>query len=313
MLSYKLPRKARPDHVPHWQLSLDNFVTAIKRLKNTPEAKELTSHRSEIYDETRPIASWTGSKDIDHAWQMYSTIWPYGHKLAAGIRARLAPELHKLHGQLALAVQERPAMVPGRLDMQAAILDNRPEHFVRDTYDNDTAAGDTECASIYINIGYAFNIDIPRLLKFSITLCEIINSLEQLNLVKFRIVLVYVVNQNYHESPILIEIVLKDYLNDVNYNMLMNSIAAPFFMRRFVFLLMESQRELDRITCYGGGHYGYVESETSKISALLKRSKQAEINILWNLANYIDSVLTVLEPLKKSLPELYKIIQKVNL
>ena len=298
-------------NIDHHRFSLQALNANLRTALSTPTNSD--SHTPAIYDETRPLATWSASKDFPHAWSMYARGWDYGKKLGLEIARRLRPELHKLHGQLASTLRDTPSLVPGRLDLAAALLDTRPEHFTTTRRSNTSSAGQQEFCSVYMNICYNFGTDIKRMVNFAITIAEVMNMLESLGLVRFRVVPVYAC---YASSRLqLLEFELKDYLQPINRTQLVTFLAAPFILRRFMFSILDGVRSCDSINENGRGSYGSCIYDTKVISNALKEHKSAATNVVWNLEDCgsYKSILDLLEPLKASLPHLHRVMNHARL
>ena len=290
------------------------LITAPRWHKTQGTYQTFAAYRSEIYDESRPLATWSGAQNYEHAWKLYLTGWPYGIKLGRELRLKLAPETKKLHGHIASTLVDRPSLVPGRLDLNAAITDCRPEHFVRSSRSNTTSVGQQEFCSVYVNLAYSWCTDIPKMVKFALTIAETITMLESLGLVRFRVIPFYAIRLPDCQQTAITQFTLKEYLQPANHKQLITVLSAPFMLRRLMFALLDGIRDFDSVTCYGMGHYGNCIQNTTLLGQILSEHKTAEANVIWNLEDCgsYQSILELLEPLRKELPELRRILAQAR-
>lgn len=275
------------------RLSLDSFI----RQQRAWGRNGFSGMKPEVFDESRPMDGWHGSKDLDHALEMFSQGYPPGQRLVREATPHTRQKLGALVGTLARVSKRRRCLAGGVLNIPEAIRDT-PETFTRKI--TTQGLGQGSFVNGYINIGYRDGTDLRQLANNTAILCAAIQQAEILNLLQFRLSIIVAIGGVRGDDIAIIVIRLKDFSEPLSPR-LAGLILAPFILRRFCFNLIDNHPTLRKLGggdgCSGG--YGYAISDNDRITAKLKPLDRLP-SILWNMENTTSEKITdsILEHLR---------------
>lgn len=237
-----------------------------------------------ITEEDTDHNHWSGSYNMDQALRWHKSKWPHGVKLCREIATRIKPELKRLTGHLEL-YQREVASITGRRINQQAVVEDRPEQFFKEVETQQGVVGNNKLVSVFIQCGYSWMTNVKDVIRFGLTLAETINLIELYNIARFKITMVMDLS-GLNGNRLTVLIPFKNYQQSLPKNRLISTIAAPYFLRRFMFCVMDTMKDLLRPSDNAYGYpYGYAVATQQAIKLL---TTKAPVNAYYTLSN-LDS------------------------
>jgi hypothetical protein len=277
------PKLLAPNH--YGLVLTEGQVLAIAEdAARNPEGYNAGLRSYPITEEDTDHNHWSGSYSMDQALRWHKTKWPHGIKLCREIAVRVKPELKRLTGHLELCRREI-ASITGRRINQQAVVEDRPEQFFKEVETQQGVVGNNKLVNVFIQCGYSWMTDVKDVIRFGLTLAETINLLELYNIARFKITMVMDVS-GLNGNRLTILIPFKHYQQSLPKNRLISTIAAPYFLRRFMLCVIDTMKDLLRPS---NNSYGYPNiSPDATQQAIKLLTTKAPVNAYYTLNN-LDS------------------------